>query len=74
MYGGRVIASDLCNPDFVMLAKAFGATGMRATNPEELREALTAARQIDGPVLIEVPVDGDAIPSAGKYLYGRKVR
>jgi acetolactate synthase-1/2/3 large subunit len=74
MYGGRVIATDLHNPDFPMLATAFGATGMRAENPEELRTALAAARQIDGPVLIEVPVDGDAIPSAGKYLYGRKVR
>ena len=74
MYGGRTIASDLHNPDFVKLAEAFGATGMRATNPGELGQALAAARQIDGPVLIEVPVDGDAIPSAGKYLYGRKVR
>ena len=74
MYGGRVIASDLHNPDFVRLAEAFGATGMRATGPEELRNALAAARLIDGPVLIEVPVDGDAIPSAGKYLYGRKMR
>jgi acetolactate synthase I/II/III large subunit len=74
MYGGRTIATDLHNPDFVKLAEAFGATGMRATNPGELGQALAAARQIDGPVLIEVPVDGDAIPSAGKYLYGRKVR
>jgi len=74
MYGGRVIASALNNPDFVALARAFGATGMRANDPQELRGALAAARQIDGPVLIEVPVDGDAIPSAGKYLYGRKMR
>ena len=74
MYDGRVIASDLLNPDFLTLAKAFGVTGMRAFGPEELRSALAAARCIDGPVLIEVPVDGDAIPSAGKYLYGRKVR
>jgi acetolactate synthase-1/2/3 large subunit len=74
MYGGRTIASDLHNPDFVKLAEAFGATGMRATSAGELGQALAAARQIDGPVLIEVPVNGDAIPSAGKYLYGRKVR
>jgi len=74
MYGGRVIATDLHNPDFPMLATAFGATGMRAEGPEELRAALASARQVDSPVLIEVPVDGDAIPSAGKYLYGRKVR
>ena len=74
MYGGRVIASDLCNPDFVKLAEAFGATGLRADGPEALRGALATARQAQGPVVIEVPVDGDAIPSAGKYLYGRKVR
>ncbi len=74
MYGGRTIASNLHNPDFVKLAEAFGATGMRAASPSELAQAMAAARQMAGPVVIEVPVDGDAIPSAGKYLYGRKVR
>ena len=33
LYGGRVIASELCNPDFVMLAQSFGAAGVRVESP-----------------------------------------
>src|SRR5207253_5670682 len=55
-FGGRVIASDLRNPDFVKLADAFGIDGRRATGPEELRQALETALRADRPALIEVPV------------------
>ncbi|GGC49612.1 hypothetical protein GCM10011504_30030 [Siccirubricoccus deserti] len=33
-FGGRTIASELRNPDFVRLAESFGAGGLRATAPE----------------------------------------
>lgn len=62
MYGGRVIASKLHNPDFVKLAENFGATGARATNPQELRQALRAAFERPGPTLIEVLVGEMAWP------------
>ncbi len=55
-YGGRLIASDLHNPDFVKLAESFGAAGYRATSPEELRGVLDQALANRGPSLIEVPV------------------
>jgi len=55
-FGGRLIASDLHNPDFVRLAEAFGIQGMRASNPKELRAALQTALRTDRPALIEVPV------------------
>ena len=55
-YGGRNIAVDLHNPDFVMLAKSFGMLGLRAKTPEELRRALREALDAKGPALIEVPV------------------
>ena len=42
-HGGRVIASELCNPDFVRLAESFGAAGVRADTPEALREAVAGA-------------------------------
>lgn len=55
-YGGRIIASELHNPDFVRLAESFGAVGLRAEGPDQLNrclnDALTAAR----PAVIEVPV------------------
>jgi acetolactate synthase-1/2/3 large subunit len=62
LYGGRVIASDLHNPDFVKLAELFGATGLRAASPAELRQALRRAFKQPGPVLIEVPMPEAADP------------
>ena len=53
---GRLIASDLHNPDFVQLANAFGLPGRRADGPEELGSALLEALDHSGPSLIEVPV------------------
>jgi acetolactate synthase I/II/III large subunit len=55
-FGGRLIASDLHNPDFVRLAEAFGVDGFRARTAEELRSALTTALGNGRPALIEVPV------------------
>lgn len=73
-YGGRLIASQLHNPDFVALAENFGAVGIRAEGPDALRAAIERAREIDSPVLIEVPQDTDAMPSPWKHIHGRKVR
>jgi len=56
LYGGRVVASELLNPDFVTFAESFGARGIRVTTPTELREALIGAFNANAPVLIEVPV------------------
>ena len=53
---GRLIASDLHNPDFVKLADAFGLMGVRAHEPEGLTRALVEALDHPGPTLIEVPV------------------
>ena len=54
---GRTIASDFANPDFELLAKAYGVTYARAGNAAELEAAITAALPNTGPTLIEVPVD-----------------
>lgn len=45
--------------DFVKLAEAMGATGYRATTREEFKEALAAALQADGPVVIDCIIDRD---------------
>ncbi|HXP77378.1 MAG TPA: thiamine pyrophosphate-dependent enzyme [Stellaceae bacterium] len=55
-YGGKVIASELHNPDFAKLATLFGATGTRATTPAELTAEIRAAIRRPGPTVIEVPV------------------
>jgi acetolactate synthase I/II/III large subunit len=56
LYGGRVIATELLNPDFVKLAESFGAAGIRATDPQALRRTLNDAFKRSGPTVIEVPV------------------
>ena len=40
LYDGRVIASDLVNPDFVQMARSFGANAFRAATLDECREAV----------------------------------
>jgi acetolactate synthase I/II/III large subunit len=56
-FDGRVLGSDLLNPDFVQLAESFGVRGTRASTPGELegvlRETLAGSSE---PVLIDVPV------------------
>lgn len=70
LYEGRTIASDLVNPDFVALAKSFGAEAARASTPQELEPVLTRAIASEVPVLIEVPVG--PFPSPWKYLMTSK--
>ncbi len=55
-FGGRTIASDLLNPEFVRLAETFGIDGARAETPAALRTALAGALAHDRPALIEVPI------------------
>jgi acetolactate synthase-1/2/3 large subunit len=55
-FGGKVIASELVNPDYVKLAEAFGVEGLRARDAGELRRAVREALAADRPTLIEVPL------------------
>lgn len=53
----RVSGVDFGPVDFVKYAEAFGATGLRAKDKHELDEALKQAAAVDGPVIIDIPVD-----------------
>jgi len=55
-FGGRTIASDLLNPDFLKLAEAFGVVGRLADTPEKLRMAIEESVRADEPTLIAVPI------------------
>lgn len=55
-FEGRTIGAALHNPDFVKLAEAYGARGVRAEGAARLEDALREALAIDAPTLIEVPV------------------
>jgi acetolactate synthase-1/2/3 large subunit len=73
LYGNRLIACDLANPDFVRYAESFGAAAERARNPDELRAALRRAfARRGGPTLIEVPVG--VMPSPWEFIHMPRVR
>ena len=46
-------------PDFVKLAEAYGCTGIRAKNPDELDEKIHEMINIDKPVIFDCHVDQD---------------
>jgi acetolactate synthase I/II/III large subunit len=57
----RVIATDLVNPDFTALARAYGAHGERVEAASEFPDALTRAREAGGPALLELICDPEAL-------------
>lgn len=58
-FGKRYASSSLqgISPDFVKLAEAYGAVGMRATRPEEVVPILKKAFSISKPVIIDFVID-----------------
>jgi acetolactate synthase I/II/III large subunit len=69
-FGGRTIASDLLNPDFVKLADAFGIRGVHAEGADGLRGAVREALKANEPSLIVVPVG--EMPSLFHLYRGRQ--
>ncbi|MGY4161671.1 acetolactate synthase-1/2/3 large subunit [Bradyrhizobium sp. USDA 4461] len=65
-FDGRVVASDLVNPDFVKLAESFGVGAARVTSPDHFRPVLEKALADGGPyvISIEVPTDSEVSPWA----------
>ena len=55
-FDGHVIGTRLHNPDFVQLARTYGARGVLAQDAAQLGAALSEALAIEAPTLIEVPV------------------
>jgi acetolactate synthase-1/2/3 large subunit len=53
-FPGRVVATDLVNPDFVALAESCGVQAARVCTTAEFGPALATALSADGPRLIEV--------------------
>ena len=58
-YGKRYASVSLegVSPDFVKLAEAYGAVGLRATKPEEVVPALKKAFSTPEPVIIDFEID-----------------
>jgi acetolactate synthase I/II/III large subunit len=56
-YPGRVIGTDMINPDFVMLAEAHGAHAERVSRTEQFAAAFARCLDAGRPALIEVQLD-----------------
>ncbi|WGW05305.1 thiamine pyrophosphate-dependent enzyme [Tropicibacter oceani] len=69
VFDGRLLGSDLTNPDFVALARSFGMAAERAETPAALAEALDKAIASGGPALIEVPVERGSETSPWTFLH-----
>ncbi len=63
MYGGRKISSEFINPDFVKLAEAMGAVGLRISKPDEVSSVVSEALLNKRPTIIDVLIDPDEAPS-----------
>jgi acetolactate synthase-1/2/3 large subunit len=60
-YPGRVSGTDLRNPDFAALARAYGAAGETVVRTEEFAPAFQRALASAGPALIHVRIDPQAL-------------
>jgi acetolactate synthase-1/2/3 large subunit len=58
---GRTIATDLVNPDFAALARAYGAHGETVERTEDFAAAFERARASGKPAVIELKLDPEAI-------------
>ncbi|MGQ0571587.1 MAG: thiamine pyrophosphate-binding protein [Armatimonadota bacterium] len=56
-YGGRVFGSEMSNPDFAAVARAFGAHGERVEALDQLQGAVTRSVASGLPAVIDVLVD-----------------
>jgi len=62
-FGGRYLGADIVNPAFDEVARAFGATGIRAATVGEIAAAVEAGLTSDRPTVVEVEVDPATITS-----------
>jgi len=60
-YPGRVVGTDLVNPDFAAYARAFGAYGAVVQRTGDFADVLDAALRAEGPAVLELRVDPQAI-------------
>ena len=56
MFNKKTLGAELKNPNFIKLAQAYGAVGMKASSPKSLKQSLKKAIALNKTVLIEVPI------------------
>lgn len=65
--------TDMLNPNFAQVAEAMGMTGFNVSDPEEVLNTLCNAFELEGPVLINVMTDPNALAMPPKIELGQMV-
>jgi len=60
-YPGRVIGTDIANPQFAVFARAFGCVGEIVEDTAQFAPALARAMDANKPAVIELRIDPQAI-------------
>jgi acetolactate synthase-1/2/3 large subunit len=60
-YPGRVVATELRNPDIADYARAFGGFGVRVEKTEDFPAAFAAARASGKPSIVHLKIDPEAL-------------
>jgi acetolactate synthase-1/2/3 large subunit len=63
-YKSRYVASQFAAPDFMKLADAFGALGLRAERPGDVAGMVRTALEANRPAMVSVPIDPNEMPPA----------
>ena len=62
---------NLENPDFALVAKAMGMEGFTVTDPDKVQETLEKAMKVNGPVLVNVMTDPNALAMPPKVEWSQ---
>jgi pyruvate dehydrogenase (quinone) len=63
--------TDMHNPDFALVAQAMGIKGIKVTDPDKVEQTLKEALLHDGPVLLDVMTDPNALAMPPKIEFGQ---
>lgn len=63
--------TDMLNPDFALVATAMGMTGFNVSDPKEVLTTLYNAFEMDGPVLVNIMTDPNALAMPPKIEFGQ---
>ena len=63
--------TDMLNPDFKQVAEAMGMIGFNVSNPEEVLTTIYNAFELDGPVLVNIMTEPNALAMPPKIEIGQ---
>ncbi len=61
--------TDMVNPDFALVAQAMGIKGLTVTEPTDVKTALQEALSFNGPVLVNIMTDPNALAMPPKIEF-----